>query len=32
MGIVNGIANTMGIVAPMVVASMVDGNVSFNLL
>ena len=32
MGIVNGIANAMGIVVPMVVALMVDGNVSFNLL
>ena len=29
MGIVNGIANAMGIVVPMVVALMVDGNVSF---
>ena len=28
MGIVNGIANAMGIVVPMVVALMVDGNVS----
>ena len=27
MGIVNGIANAMGIVVPMVVALMVDGNV-----
>ena len=32
MGIVNGIANAMGIVVPMVVALMVDGNVSFILL
>ena len=27
MGIVNGIANAMGIVVPMVVALLVDGNV-----
>ena len=32
MGIVNGIANAMGIVVPMVVALMVDGNVSLNRL
>ena len=28
MGIVNGISNAMGIVVPMVVAVLVDGNVS----
>ena len=28
MGIVNGLANTMGIVVPMIVALMVEGNVS----
>ena len=28
MGIVNGLANTMGIVVPMIVALIVDGNVS----
>ena len=32
MGVVNGISNTMGILAPMVVALLVDGNVSALLI
>lgn len=32
MGIVNGISNAMGIVVPMVVAALVDGNVSIKTI